>query len=122
MTRNRTTYQYIVLVGEYFYYAQCLHLHAVIAQAACHAHALEHAAWVRRTTHRTRSALTVVLAMGCFTHTAKAVTANNTLETFTFRSAYNTYLFTFGKYFTGDAFTYILIYGTVAYFFYNTLG
>src|SRR4051812_36889384 len=62
-----------------------------------------------------------MLAMGCFTHTAKSVTLNNPLETFTLGCADNTNLFTFGKNFAVDLFANLLINGTITYFFYYFL-
>jgi len=47
MTWNRTANQYVVLLREYFYYAQCFDLNPVGTHAACHTHAFEYTARIR---------------------------------------------------------------------------
>lgn len=121
MTRYGTTNQYVVLLREYFHYFQRFYFHAVATHTAGHTHAFKYAAGVRRTTHRTGSALTIVLTVRCFAHTAKAVTLHNTLETFTFRSTYHRDFLSFSKYLAGNSFTYLFINGTITKFFYDCL-
>ena len=121
MTWYRTCNKDVVLIREYFYYTQSLDLHTVSAHTACHTHSFEYTAWVRRPADRTRGALTIVLAMGCFTHTAKSMALHNTLESLTLGGAYYSYFLTFSEDLTSDLFANLLIYGTITYFFYYRL-
>lgn len=97
MAGNGTTYQDIILFRENLNDFQALYFHSFIAHLACHAHTLENAGRIRRTTNGTGRPLTVVLTVAGFTHTAKAMTFYNALETLTFRGTHNVNSFTFGE-------------------------
>ena len=122
MARNGTTYQDVVFVGEYLHYFQAFNLNAVLAHSACHAHSLENAAGVRRTTDRTRGSLAVVLAVGSFTHTAESVALYNTLETFTLGGANHFNLIAFSENVYSDGITNIFFFVVVSEFFDTLFG
>src|SRR6186713_2153467 len=119
MTGNRSAYQYVILLSEDLHDLQALRLHTVTAHTAGHANALHYTAGIGGVTQRTRRTLTVMLTVRLFAYTMESMTLNNTLKTFTLRSANHFYFFAFGKDVHGDGFTKILFYGIIAEFFYK---
>jgi len=63
-----------------------------------------------------------MLTVRLLTYTMEVMALNNTLKTFTFRSTYYFYFFTFGKDLYGNGVTKILFYGNNAKFFYKLFG
>lgn len=105
MARHGSTYQYVVLFGEYFHYLQAFHLYALTAHAAGHAHSLEYAGRIGRPANGTRCTATVMLAVRSLAHAGKAMAFYHALEAFSFRGAYYIHQLAFGKDVTGDDIT-----------------
>ena len=106
MTRNRTTYQDIILFRENLYHFQdlsFLHGHLPIRPAI-------RIPFITRLAsdelpNRTRSSLTIMLTVRLLTHTMETMTFNNTLETFTFCSTYYFNFFAFSENVNSNGFT-----------------
>ncbi len=102
MAGNGTTYQDIIFLRENLNDLQPFHFHTFSTHLSCHAHTFKYAGRIGRTTYGTRSALTVVLTVGLFTHTGEPVTSYNALETFTFGSTHNVDFLTFSENIAGE--------------------
>ena len=116
MAGNRATDQDIIFFCENLNHFQAFHFYAITAHTAGHAHTFEHLCRVRRSTHRTRSTLSVVLSMGRFTNTVETVAFYNTLETLSFSSADNINCFTFGEDINSDGITCAFGFSVIAKF------
>src|SRR5258708_36192031 len=63
-----------------------------------------------------------MLTVRLLAYTMEVMALNNTLKTFTFRSTYYFYFFTFGKDLYGNGVTEVLFYGIIGKFFYKLFG
>src|SRR5690606_18659669 len=122
MTWHRAGNEDIILIRENLDYAERFNFHAISSHAACHTKAFENTARVRRSTHRTRCTLTIMLTVRRLTHPMEAVTFHNPLESFTFCSTNHRYFFSFRKNITCNGFTNLFIERTITNFFYNGFG
>jgi hypothetical protein len=122
VARNGSTYQYVISLRENFDDLQTFHLNTVGTHTARHAHAFEYTRRVRRTTDRTWSPLTIVLAVRRFAHTVEAVTLYHTLEAFAFCGTDYLNLFALSENVNSDGVANIFFKRRVAEFFYEFLS
>src|SRR5690349_3794567 len=117
MTWYRTANKNVILFSKNLYHFQTFQFNTVLTHTACHLHTFHYTGSIRRVTQRTRSSLTVMLTMRLLSYTMKAMTLNNTLETFSFGCTNYFYFVTFSEDVKSNSVTNIFVDGIVAKFF-----